>query len=673
MKNAAIALSLLIGLSAVTTSAAEDVMIVYDGSNSMWGQIDGIAKIETAREVMADLIETWPQSTNLGLMAYGHRREGDCGDIELMIPPGPVDANSFLATVNGITPRGKTPLTDAVVEAAETLSFRDNPATVVLISDGIESCQADPCSIAAELEQQGIAFTTHVIGFDVAREDQRQLSCIAENTGGTFVPAQDADELRNAMTQVQAVIQTAPEPEPQPEPEPEPEPEAPEQTVSAPATVTFGTEFTVTWDETVNPRDWITIVPVGAEEGDYLAFQRVQGDDSVEIRAPADPGLYEVRYVLDEGSKTLASTPVEVVEAEQTVSAPASVTFGTEFTVTWGETVNPRDWITIVPVGADEGDYLAFQRVQGDDSVEIRAPADPGLYEVRYVLDEGSKTLASTPVEVVEAEQTVSAPASVTFGTEFTVTWGETVNPRDWITIVPVGAEEGDYLAFQRVQGDDSVEIRAPADPGLYEVRYVLDEGSKTLASTPVEVVEAEQSVSAPAIVRAESAFTVTWSETINPRDWITIVPVGAEEGDYLAFQRVQGNDSVELQAPAEPGLYEVRYVLDEGSKTLAASPMEVVAADAPLDDGAGLVVPASAAPGETISVSWTIAPEDSDRRVTLAVSNAPDFTWISAHPVGPETETDIALPTEPGQYEVRFLDLSRQEVLGRAIIAVGD
>ncbi|GAB5429848.1 MAG: hypothetical protein Devi2KO_33070 [Devosia indica] len=583
MKNAAIALSLLIGLSAVTTSAAEDVMIVYDGSNSMWGQIDGVAKIETAREVMADLIETWPQSTNLGLMAYGHRREGDCGDIELMIPPGPVDANSFLATVNGITPRGKTPLTDAVVEAAETLSFRDNPATVVLISDGIESCQADPCSIAAELEQQGIAFTTHVIGFDVAREDQRQLSCIAENTGGTFVPAQDADELRNAMTQVQAVIQTAPEP--QPEPEPEPEPEAPEQTVSAPATVTFGTEFTVTW----------------------------------------------------------------------------------------GETINPRDWITIVPVGAEEGDYLAFQRVQGDDSVEIRAPADPGLYEVRYVLDEGSKTLASTPVEVVEAEQTVSAPASVTFGTEFTVTWGETVNPRDWITIVPVGAEEGDYLAFQRVQGDDSVEIRAPADPGLYEVRYVLDEGSKTLASTPVEVIEAEQSVSAPAIVRAESAFTVTWSETINPRDWITIVPAGAEEGDYLAFQRVQGNDNVELQAPAEPGLYEVRYVLDEGSKTLAASPMEVVAADAPLDDGAGLVVPASAAPGETISVSWTIVPEDADRRVTLAASDAPDFTWISAHPVGPETETDITLPTEPGQYEVRFLDLSRQEVLGRAIIAVGN
>ena len=276
-------------------------------------------------------------------------------------------------------------------------------------------------------------------------------------------------------------------------------------------------------------------------------------------------------------------------------------------------------------------------------------------------------------MEVVEAAQTVSAPATVTFGTEFTVTWGETVNPRDWITIVPVGADEGDYLAFQRVQGEDSVTIRAPAEPGLYEVRYVLDEGSKTLASAPVEVVEAAQTVSAPAVVRAESTFEVTWGETINPRDWITIVPVGADEGEYLAYHRVEDDDSAEIEAPAEPGLYEVRYMLDEGSKTLATSPVEVVAADAPLDDGAGLSAPASAAPGETISISWTIAPEDADRRVTLAASDAPDFTWVSAHPVGAETETDITLPTEPGQYEVRFLDLSRQEVLGRAIIAVGE
>ena len=584
MKTIAALSFALFGLAPIAASATDDVMIVYDGSNSMWGQIEGVSKIEIARDVMAGLVETWPQSTNLGLLAYGHRREGDCTDIELMVKPGRVEKGAFLQTVNSIMPRGRTPLTAAVAQAAEFLSYRDNPATVVLVSDGVETCQADPCALAAQLERQGVAFTAHVIGFDLSREEHEQLACIAENTGGIFVPAENADELRTAMTQVQATIESEPGVEQVPEPEP----------------------------------------------------------------------------------------VVEVVAAEQTVSAPATVTFGTEFTVSWGETINPRDWVVIVPAGADEGTSQGYRRVESYDSIALRAPAEPGLYEVRYVLDEGNRTLASTPVEVVAAEQTVSAPATVTFGTEFTVSWGETVNPRDWVVIVPSGADEGTSQGYRRVENHDVISLRAPSVPGLYEVRYVLDEGNRTLASTRVEIVEAQQSVSGPEIVRVESDVTVTWGETVHPRDWVVIVPSGADEGTSQGYRRVENRDNITLTAPAETGLYEIRYVLDEGSKTLASSPLEVVAADAPLDDGAGLSAPASATPGETITVSWTISPDDADRRVALAKADAPDFTWISAHRVGGEQETEITLPDTPGQYEVRFLDISSQSVLGRAIIAVG-
>src|SRR5690606_39749614 len=107
-----------------------------------------------------------------------------------------------------------------------------------------------------------------------------------------------------------------------------------------------------------------------------------------------------------------SSRPIEVFHAGKTDVGSAAVTFGTEFTVTWGETVNPRDWVTIVPVGANEGAHLASQRVGSNDSVSLRAPAEPGLYEVRYVLDEGSKTLDSTTAEAVDAEMTTSAPAN---------------------------------------------------------------------------------------------------------------------------------------------------------------------------------------------------------------------------------------------------------------------
>uniref|UniRef100_UPI002597FB85 vWA domain-containing protein n=1 Tax=uncultured Aliiroseovarius sp. TaxID=1658783 RepID=UPI002597FB85 len=244
------------GLACTTAAmAADDVVIVYDASGSMWGQIDGTSKIEIARDVLADLVDGWDDDTNLGLVAYGHRRQGDCTDIETLIAPGPLDKADFIDTVNAIKPVGKTPISASVQHAADLLSFRDNPATVVLISDGVETCNADPCALSAQLAKQGVKFTTHVVGFDLQDEAHASLSCIAENTGGVFVPASNADELKTALEQVQTAMKT------QPEPTPEPEPEIPEVTLTAPAEVITGADFDFTWAGTINGRDFLTIVP----------------------------------------------------------------------------------------------------------------------------------------------------------------------------------------------------------------------------------------------------------------------------------------------------------------------------------------------------------------------------------------------------------------------------
>ena len=72
----------------------------------------------------------------------------------------------ILDRVNDITPTGKTPLTGAIEQAATTLSYTDSPATVVLISGGLESCERDPCAVSEALEQGGVGFTAHVVGFD---------------------------------------------------------------------------------------------------------------------------------------------------------------------------------------------------------------------------------------------------------------------------------------------------------------------------------------------------------------------------------------------------------------------------------------------------------------------------------------------------------------------------
>ncbi|CAN0656609.1 Ca-activated chloride channel homolog (plasmid) [Nitratireductor aquimarinus] len=745
-----------ISLLATTTLQAGDVMVVYDASGSMWGQIDGVPKIEIAREAMSDLLATWPASTNLGLVAYGHREKGLCSDIETAMPVGPVDRDAFQQVVNGIMPLGRTPLSAAVQHAAEELSWRDAPATVVLISDGVENCDADPCALSEQLARQGVAFTTHVIGFDLATDEHQHLACIAKNTGGMFLPAQDAAQLAAAVKQVGETIA---KPAPEPEPLPEAEAELPAMSISAPETAMAGSSFGVTWSDPVHPRDWVTIVPVGADEGTYTAFHRVGSDGGRDIVAPAEPGLYEVRYVLNDGDVTLARAPIEVMAAEASISAPETAMAGSSFGVTWSDPVHPRDWVTIVPVGADEGTYTVFHRVGSDDGRDLVAPADPGLYEVRYVLNEGGVTLARAPIEVMAAEASISAPETAMAGSSFGVTWSDPVHPRDWVTIVPVGADEGTYTVFHRVGSDDGRDIVAPADPGLYEVRYVLNEGGVTLARAPIEVMAAEASISAPETAMAGSSFGVTWSDPVHPRDWVTIVPVGADEGTYTAFHRVGSDDGRDIVAPADPGLYEVRYVLNEGGVTLARAPIEitgaeasitgpervragntlrfswsdpvhprdwvtivpvgadegaytifhrvgadtqrditapdepglyelryvldeggvtlgrhaveVVEATASLDEGAGLSAPRAAAPGETVTVTWTGGSDGADQRIALAREDQALFAWISAQPIDPEGALTFVMPEQPGRYEFRYLDISGQAVLGRAIIDV--
>lgn len=184
--------------------AQDNTMFVFDGSGSMWGQIDGVAKITIAQKAFQDLRDTWPAASgDVGLIAYGHRRKGDCRDIEQIVPLGADGIDGVMDAIHQISPRGKTPLSEAVSQAATAMNYVEDPATVILFSDGVETCNADPCALSAKLEAQGIDFTTHVIGFGIsAQEDREQLRCIAENTGGVYRDAADAQSLRDALGDV---------------------------------------------------------------------------------------------------------------------------------------------------------------------------------------------------------------------------------------------------------------------------------------------------------------------------------------------------------------------------------------------------------------------------------------------------------------------------------------
>lgn len=160
----------------VTTPAWSEqgkTILVLDASGSMWQKISDGYKIKIAQQVVGDLLQTIPAEQELGLITYGHRRKGDCSDIELLVEPAPGTREQIAGAVNGLDPKGKTPLSAAVIEAADVLRIEENEATVILLSDGLETCNLDPCAVGTELENRGINFTAHVIGFDVADTAER--------------------------------------------------------------------------------------------------------------------------------------------------------------------------------------------------------------------------------------------------------------------------------------------------------------------------------------------------------------------------------------------------------------------------------------------------------------------------------------------------------------------
>lgn len=240
---------------------------------------------------------------------------------------------------------------------------------------------------------------------------------------------------------------------------------------------------------------------------------------------PGEPGAYEARYYSTETKTVLGADPIEITPAQVTLQAADTVQTGAPVTVSWSPTINPRDYIAIVPAGADAGTLANYRAINKHDSFDLTAPADPGMYEIRYILNVDSRTVASRPLEVADPQVTLQTPETALTGAEIPVSWAGTVNAKDYITIVPMGAEEGTYTNYFPVRDDSSGLLLATADPGMFEIRYIQREGNKTLARATIELLTPEVTISGPATAVTGAQVPVSWTGTVNSKDYITIAP----------------------------------------------------------------------------------------------------------------------------------------------------
>ena len=205
-----------LGPSVASDWCADEAMIVFDGSGSMaemgFNKIDE-PRIFEARRAVADALPEIARNRRIGLLVYGPNGPDGCTGIDLRFAPIPNAASRVVGAVNALQPAGETPLTEAVKEAVTVLEQSTGGGTVVLVTDGKETCGSNPCQLAAELSRS--AFTVHVIGFKVrgdyfawSSDDENEYDnaetvsrCLADRTGGLYIGAENVDELIDAFHQ----------------------------------------------------------------------------------------------------------------------------------------------------------------------------------------------------------------------------------------------------------------------------------------------------------------------------------------------------------------------------------------------------------------------------------------------------------------------------------------
>ncbi|WAC18389.1 VWA domain-containing protein [Luteolibacter sp. SL250] len=552
------------------STPSASALIVFDASGSMWGQINGKPKIEIAREVVRNLVTDLPSTTELGLMAYGHRRKGDCADIELLIPVGQIDKSTFIKTVDGIVPKGMTPITASLELAAEGLGYKENKATVILVSDGLETCDADPCAAAKKLEQLGVDFTAHVIAFDLKPEETEKLRCISDSTGGRFFPASDAASLKDALDLAVGAATTPMKPEAAPE-------DTRKISLTAPDTVVAGSEIKITWEAETAKGDYVTIAKDKAPDNVNQGFAYTHDKESSTLTSLMQAGKAEIRYISGITGKILARKPVELTKFEITLKAAAEAVAGSAVSIEWTGPNHKGDFITIVPKATKDGEYEKWTYTRGNSPLNVIATSTPGDSEIRYMNEQGNIVLARHPIQIVKGAVTLKAPAEAVAGSPVSIEWTGPNNKGDFITIVPTSVKDGHYQKWSYTSDGSPTTIAATHTPGPAEIRYMNEDGNKVLFRSPIMINAAVISLKASPQAVAGQAVAIEWTGPNNKGDFITIVPKATEDGGYEDYIYTSKSSPSSVTATETAGPAEIRYMNEDGNIVLARIPITLI------------------------------------------------------------------------------------------------
>ncbi len=180
------------------------ILFILDASNSMNASWGGQTRIEAAKELLAKTVDDLKDVPNLeiGLRVYGHQSPitatfQDCNDTKLEVPFGPNNFSQVKTRIKSIYAKGTTPIARSLEAAAGDFPDKTSRNIIILITDGLEACDNDPCVIAKKLHDKGVKVTPFVIGLGMDLSYLEKFKCI-----GSYSDAETKDAFEKVLQNV---------------------------------------------------------------------------------------------------------------------------------------------------------------------------------------------------------------------------------------------------------------------------------------------------------------------------------------------------------------------------------------------------------------------------------------------------------------------------------------
>lgn len=176
------------------------ILFIFDASYSMSGPWDGDTKINVARQILVEMVDSIEQLDNveMALRVYGHQSPvppQDCSDTKLEVPFAPNNASRIRQKLRFLSPKGTTPIAHSLeLAAGDFPPCSQCRNIIILITDGVEACDGDPCEVSHDLQKKGITLRPFVIGIGNDPGFKETFGCM-----GHFYEAPNKEQFRVAM------------------------------------------------------------------------------------------------------------------------------------------------------------------------------------------------------------------------------------------------------------------------------------------------------------------------------------------------------------------------------------------------------------------------------------------------------------------------------------------